>query len=181
MKRLYYLSKTLESVSKIVDDLHREGVSDWNIHVLSKDEAGLYHRHIHSAHILQQNDVIHSGQLGAMLGMLAGACFAVITDYWLAVHDLSTAILALIAGTFTLFGAWSGGLVGVMKENYKIARFHNDLEKGDYLLLIDIDKTQELSICQQISRFHPDTVLAAQGTSLIQPFNYHFWFPARKV
>ncbi|MRI34734.1 hypothetical protein EOPP23_17260 [Endozoicomonas sp. OPT23] len=181
MKRLYYLAKTLESVSKIVDDLHHEGISDWNIHVLSKDEAGLYHRHIHSAHIFQQNDVIHSGLLGAMMGIVFGTTFSLLIEYWLHAHDLSIAIHALVAGTFTMFGAWSGGLVGVMKENYKITRFHHDLEKGQYLLLIDIHKTEETAIRQQILRFHPETIFAAQGTSLIQPFNYHFWFPAKKV
>ena len=55
MKRLYYLTDTLDSVSKISTNLHQDGITDWNIHVLSKDEAGLYHRHVHSAHLFQQN------------------------------------------------------------------------------------------------------------------------------
>jgi hypothetical protein len=182
MKRLYYLTQSLDSVSQISDDLHREGLSDWNIHVLSKDAAGLYHRHIHEAHLFQQNDVIHSGEMGALIGALIGLFIALSADFLLPLqHSLPMLVLAAIAATFTFFGAWSGGLVGITRENYKVRRFHDDLEKGQYLIMVDVLRQQEILIKQQINRYHPEALLAAQGSSWIQPFSYNFWFASRKA
>jgi hypothetical protein len=41
MKRLYYLSSSIESVEQVSNDLHEKGITDWNFHIISKDEAGL--------------------------------------------------------------------------------------------------------------------------------------------
>ena len=46
MKCFYYLSPTLADTSKIADDLRRSGVSDWFIHVVSSNEAGLQHQRL---------------------------------------------------------------------------------------------------------------------------------------
>lgn len=182
MKRLYYLTDSLDSVSQISEDLHREGITDWNIHVLSKDEAGLYHRHVHSAHMFQQNDVIHSGEMGALIGGMTGLLVALILDVWIPFSEpVPVVILGLIAGIFTLFGAWSGGLAGVTQENYKIRRFHDDLERGKHLILVDVHKSEELVVRQQLQQYHPEALLAAQGSTLIQPFSYNFWFTPKKA
>ena len=178
MKRLYYLTQSLDSVSKISDDLHREGLSDWNIHVLSKDAAGLYHRHVHGANLFQQNDLIHSGEMGAMIGATLGILAGLMIDSLFALPMLVPAAVMVSA---TLFGAWSGGLVGITKENYKVKRFHDDLEKGQYLIMVDVHGTQELLVKQQVQRYHPEALLAAQGSSLTQPFSYNFWFSPRKA
>jgi hypothetical protein len=49
MKCLYYLAPTLESTRAVSDDLHRVGIKDWFIHVVSNDEAGLKRERIHFA------------------------------------------------------------------------------------------------------------------------------------
>ena len=49
MKCLYYLTPALNSAHTISDDLHAVGVKDFYIHVISKDEAGLQKKHIHSS------------------------------------------------------------------------------------------------------------------------------------
>ena len=51
MKRLFYLVYQMDSVESISEDLHKEGITDWRFHVLSRDEAGLFTRKLHSASI----------------------------------------------------------------------------------------------------------------------------------
>ena len=172
MKRLYYLTDCLNSVSKISDDLHTNGITDWHIHVLSKNEAGLYHRHVHIAHMFQQNDVIHSGEMGAILGGATGLLAIIALHLWMPFSDpLPSPGLLLIAGVFTLFGAWSGGLAGAMRENYKIRRFHNDIKHGRYLIMIDVYKPQEQAVRQQLRQYHPEAIAAGEDTSWILPFH----------
>ena len=183
MKRLYYLTDTLKSVGQISDDLHHHGVNDWHIHVLSKDEAGLYHRHVHSAHLFQQNDVIHSGEVGAMLGGVTGLATVFILHHImpLLTEPVPPAVLLFIAGVLTLFGAWSGGLVGAARENYKIAQFHEDIEQGKHLIMVDVHQPQEQQVRQQLRQYHPEALLAAIGSSWILPFNRRFWLSPKRL
>ncbi|MFZ5603035.1 MAG: hypothetical protein ACOY7J_11340, partial [Pseudomonadota bacterium] len=44
---------------------------------------------------------------------------------------------------FTFFGAWTGGIVGISHENHHIARFHDALEQGDTLLMLDAYSPQQ--------------------------------------
>ena len=43
MIRLFYLVSSIDSAKEISDDLHEHDVTDWRFHIVSKDEAGLYH------------------------------------------------------------------------------------------------------------------------------------------
>ena len=176
MKRLYYLTDSLDSVTGIFEDLHRDGITDWHLHVLSRNEAGLYHRQIHSANMLQENDVIHSGQLGALLGGVAGLLAATLLEWWNPFEvDIPLPALIIVAGVFTMFGAWSGGLAGVTRENYKIAQFHDDLVRGKHLIMVDVSRMQEKRIRYHLSRYHPEACLAGEDTTLILPFSPNFW------
>ncbi|WP_067585046.1 hypothetical protein [Endozoicomonas ascidiicola] len=176
MKRLYYLTGSLNSVTQIIDDLHHAGISDWHLHVLSRNEAGLYHRQIHSANMLQENDVLHSGELGALIGGLAGLTIATLLELWDPFEfAASFPMLILVAGVFTLFGAWSGGLAGVTRENYKTERFHDELIRGRHLIMVDVSKQQEKVVRHHLSNYHPEASLAGEDTTLILPFSPNFW------
>ena len=176
MKRLYYLTSSLDSVSGISQDMHNQGIDDWHIHVLSRNKAGLYHRQVHSSHIFQENDVIHSGELGAILGGATGLVLAVIIESWTPFGaPLPLPVLILIAGIFTLFGTWSGGLAGVTRENYKIARFHDDLEQGKHLVMIDVSRRKEQTVRYHLEKYHPEAVMAGEDSPVIMPFGRRFW------
>jgi hypothetical protein len=75
-----------------------------------------------------------------------------------------------IVGVATLFGAWEGGLIGVAAENHKIARFHDEIEAGNYLVLIYAFKEQEERVKAMMSARHPEARLAAVDRHFINPF-----------
>lgn len=173
MKRLYYLTSSMDNVASLVHDLHQDGISDWHLHVLSLNEAGLYHRQIHSASIIQQNDVIHSGEQGVMVGAAIGLLVALLLEWfppfgW----DLNFPALAAIGSVFTLFGAWSGGLAGSTRENYKVARFHDSLEQGQHLMMVDVNKQQEATIKNHIHDKHPEAQFMGADSPWILPFGF---------
>jgi len=144
MKRIYYLTDTIDSTEQISKDLHSAGISDWNFHVLSKDEAGLYKRHIHSASYFQRLDIIRNAERGAMLGLLCGIYGMIyINTSQPFGPDPSFMAYVTVVGVLTLFGAWTGGLAGLGLENQKISRYHDDLEAGKYLVMIDVKAGEE--------------------------------------
>ena len=137
MKCIYYLTSTLDSTSKITDDLHQAGIDDWFIHVLSHDEAGLKKEKIHSSNYLEQLDLLRYGIIGAIAGFLAGLVAAgLVNATELFGPDIPNVAYYAIVIFFTLFGSWEGGLTGIATENKKISLFHEDIEAGSYLIII---------------------------------------------
>lgn len=170
MKCLYYLSPTIASLSKITDDLHKAGIDDWFIHVMSKDEAGLTKNKIHSSNYIEQLDILRFGIIGAIGGLAAGLLAA----YWFYSAkpfgpDVSVVAYYAIVLFFSLFGAWEGGLTGIATENKKISHFHDDLENGKNLVMIYAKKDAESVIGKIMSKRHPEAELAAIDSSFYNP------------
>lgn len=170
MKCLYYLTSTIDSTRKITDDLHRAGIDDWFIHVLSKDEAGLKKDKIHSSNYLEQLDILRYGIIGGAAGFVIGLLAAGIFDSTQPFGSgMPSAVFYAIVVFLTLFGTWEGGLTGIASENKKVALFHDDLETGKYLLLIYAKKDAENVVKKVMNKRHPEAELAAVDASFYNP------------
>ena len=173
MKRIYYLTDTIDSTEQISQDLQAAGVTHWNFHVLSKDEAGLNKRHIHSANYFQRLDIVRNAERGAILGLLAGIYGMIYlnTSQPFGPNPGMAAYFSILFA-LTLFGAWTGGLAGLGVENQKIARYHGELEAGKYLILIDVKAGEEDRVHDLMSRKHPEAQFQRIGSTLINPFKF---------
>ena len=139
-RRLYYLADNIETVDQVANLLQRQGVTGWNFHVLSRDEAGLYKHHLHSATPLHSRDVLRFGERGALFGLIAGIVISLVAISMF--EYLQSRMLIggiVITALVTLHGAWIGGMAGLATENHKIKRFHRDIDNGKFLLMIDVD------------------------------------------
>jgi hypothetical protein len=172
MKCIYYLTATLESTSRISGDLHDAGIKDWFIHVLSKDEAGLRKKKIHSSNYLEQIDLLRFGIIGAVLGLLAGV-FAI----WLMTYfkpfgsGVPTIVYVGIMIVLILFGAWEGGLTGVASENKKVSAFHDEIQAGNYLILIYTKAEKESDVKEMMKAKHPEAKLVAEDKQFFNPLS----------
>jgi hypothetical protein len=170
MKCLYYLTSTLASTSHITDNLHKAGINDWFIHVLSKDEAGLRKMKIHSSNYLEKLDILRFGILGAITGFVVGLFAA----NWLDSAkpfgpDVPIIVYFAIVGVLTAFGTWEGGLIGIANENKKIALFHDDIAAGKYLILIYARKEKETIVKDVMNSKHPEADLVAEDPTFYNP------------
>jgi hypothetical protein len=174
MKCLYFLSSTLSCTQDVSDDLHRAGISDFYLHVISRDESGLQKQHIHSSNYLETLDVVRDGFIGAALGMAVGLIGIALLMYFKpfgADVQVPTFVYAILVGAATLFGAWEGGLTGIATESKKLRRFHEALEAGKYLILVYVRRHQEEAVRKMMRERHPDAELAAVDTHFINPFS----------
>ena len=172
MNCLYYLAPTLESTGAICGDLHAIGVRDRYIHVISNDEAGLKKEHIHSSNYVETLDFVRTGFLGAYIGFFVGmfgAFLLMVTQ----VFGSNTPVLAYLGFMLfaTLFGAWMGGLYGVGVENKKLSQFHEDIQSGNYLVLIYCKKRLGEAIKAMMREKHPESEFAATDRHFISPFS----------
>jgi hypothetical protein len=171
MKRLYYLTKNITIAERVSDRLHEEGITDWHFHVLAKDKANVVRHHLHSSTALQELDIIRSGERGVLGGFLVGIIAAGGMALFIATGEpMSLWIQATIVFLFSCFGAWIGGLVGVSSENYKIRRFHDDIEAGALLIMVDVTLDQRRAMKDVIDEF--DQIReAGEDSTFTTPFS----------
>ena len=171
MKCLYFLSPDLVSTKKVSDDLHEVGIDDWFIHVVSKDEAGLRKERIHSSNWLETKDLLRDGFIGANIGFIVGVLGAGAMMYFEPFGPAMPGfVYALIVAFATCFGAWEGGLFGVATENRKLARFHDEIEAGKFLVLIYAAKGQGEVVKDMMKQRHPEAVHVATDRQFMNPF-----------
>jgi len=171
VKCLYYLAPTLDSTLHISDALHAVGVNDFFLHVISKDEAGLKIRNIHSGNYLETLDLVRDVFIGTAIGFIPGLIGVGLLKLFqpFGPHVPGIVYFATVAAA-TLFGAWQGGLTGIATENKKLAKFHDDIEAGRYLILIYALKEQEAIVREMMRARHPEAELAAIDRHFINPF-----------
>jgi hypothetical protein len=171
MKRLYYLTDNIDTAERVSDRLHKEGITDWNFHVLGQDKAQIVRHHLHSTTPIHELDIIRSGERGVLIGFAIGilvTCyFALYTQVGASLHWLW--LMAAIV-LFSCFGAWVGGMVGMSTENYKIQRFHRDIRDGRLLLLVDVKADQKAGVESVIASF-PGVAKAGEDSTFINPFS----------
>ncbi|WP_426416689.1 hypothetical protein [Aestuariirhabdus sp. LZHN29] len=171
MKRLYYLTDSIESAERISEDLHREGISDWRFHVFSKDQAGLLHHRLHSATPLQSSNIVYSGERGAIMGGLSGLLISLLLIGTQPVGEqISSTAVILITALCILGGGWIGALSGRHQKHYKISRFQRAINDGKLLIIVDIRRHEEHAVRGLMQRYHADVLLAGIDSSLTNPF-----------
>lgn len=168
MKRLYFIVDDIKHTEQISNDIHKAGISDWHFHVLSKDDSGLYRRHIHTANIYHRNDLLHSGQQGLIFGVVSG--ILLLLGLHLFNVELPQYMPLILFVLVASFGAWLGGFYGIQMNNYQMKRFENEIDKGKYLIFIDVGRNNQLKVKELMHKYHPEAKDMGQGDMLILPF-----------
>jgi hypothetical protein len=173
VKCIYFLTPTIASTDQVSSDLHAVGVKDFYLHVISRDHAGLKRHQIHSSNYFETLDVLRDGFIGAALGFLIGLAGVGLLMYArpFGEHEVPAFVYALLVGVATLFGAWEGGLVGIDSEHKKLAKFHDDLVAGKYLVLVYVRKHREQEVLKMMREKHPDAELVAIDSHYVNPFS----------
>jgi hypothetical protein len=172
MRCLYYLAPTLETTHNISDLLQEIGVDDWFIHVVSRDEAGLKREQIHSSNYLETLDLLRAGLIGANIGFIIGVIASALMMFLEPFGpNVPNYVYLIILVFFTLFGSWQGGLYGVATENKKLERFREDINAGQYLILIYAAKGKAEPIKAMVRENFPNARHVATDRQYINPFS----------
>lgn len=170
MRRLYCIARTLPEADALHALLRHAGIGEWNYHVISRDDVGIYKHHFHAANPLQARDVLRQGERGALIGIVAGLVISLIITgvfHYFGDHRLTT--FAVVTALVTMHGLWTGGMVGLQQPNNKLRRFQADLDAGHYVFIVDVDRAHYATVKAQLEDLGRDT-LRAEGSPLAMPF-----------
>lgn len=171
MRRLYYLADDLRLCELIERTLAETGIRNWNFHVVSRDEIGLYQHRLHAATVYQRLDLVHTGERWGLAGAAGGLVVGLLL--WLAqplpgIVDGAVVLLATLAGG--LLGAWRGALLGLSRDSYKLARFRGELDAGRHLIMVDVSDGNRARVRELMSVRFPSVEFRGRDTTLISPF-----------
>ena len=152
MRRHYYISDDLDDLESIEIELENRGITTPQIHVLSRDDAGLEAHDLNRVPSLMKKDVVHSTVIAGLFGFLCAvlvlsvAQFSGITQTvgWLPFIFLAIVVMALIT--------WEGGMWGIHKPNIHFKRFQQALDEGQHVLYVEVNKKQEVILMSVINR-----------------------------
>ena len=71
MNRHYYISNNLDDLETLESELEANGINTEQIHVLSDKDADVEQHHLHDVNSFMKQDVVHSGEVGAVIGEMA--------------------------------------------------------------------------------------------------------------
>jgi hypothetical protein len=164
MKRFYFINSHLDELEAVETELEANGVATEQIHVLSLDEAEVGRHKLHEVQEFLKKDVIHSGELGALIG-LALAAIALVATYLSGLHNtIGWFPVAVLAVMLLAFCTWEGGLFGIQVPNTNFRRFMKALRHGKHILFVDVDTDQEPTLRDVLKR-HPRVHAAGMGQS----------------
>ncbi len=165
MLRHYYVSDDLDELEVVENDLEKNGFTKPQIHVLSENDAEVDIHHLHKVSSVLKQDVIHSTQMGALIGALA-AMLLLLLVYILAWHTSPAGWLPFIFLAIIILGfcTWEGGFIGIQKPNVNFERFQNLLHKGKSVLFVDVYPSQEVALAN-VMKSHPKIEMSGFGES----------------
>lgn len=163
MNRHFYVSKDLDELESVEHELEANGISTEQMHVLSEKDAEVEEHHLHEVTSFMKQDVVNSGEKGAVVGVILAA--AVLVVAWLfgwtetAAGWLPFIFLAVVVLGFC---TWEGGFFGFQEPNSQFRRFKKLLKHGKHIFFVDVEPEQEATLSKVI-RHHPHLKNAGYG------------------
>lgn len=157
MQRLYFLTPDEAITSDIAYELNELGLRQQEVHVIANDRDRLRDLGLNKATLIQTSDAINAGKRGLIIGIPLGLVIGIIAASVLSLPS-QLGNVALIAGMGIfggLFGIWASTLIGVSVRDVKYDKYKPDIERGNFLMLVDVSSEREEEIITIIHRHHP--------------------------
>ncbi len=155
MRRIYFTLPDLEVTHKVVDELLLARIEERHIHVIAKDGCPM--EDLPEASLLQKSDFVPALErgvaLGGATGILAGLVALAFPPAGLALGGGAVLSIAL-AGAGV--GAWLSSMIGVDVPNSRLKDFEEAIEKGEFLMLVDVPKDRVDEIDEMVKQHHAD-------------------------
>lgn len=154
MKRIYFLAPDIGITTKIVDELLLARIEERRIHVLAKRGTPL--ENLPEATFLQKTDFIPALEQGLALGGLTGVFASLVAVALPGGPVLAGGAVLGISLAGAGFGALMSSMVGSSIGNRRIKQFEEAMEKGEFLIMVDVPKNRVEEIEQIVKKHHPE-------------------------
>ena len=155
MRRFYYTGESLDELECVQRDLEGCGIPRSQIYLLSNDEVGLDNHDVNRVASFLKTDVIHSGEIGALLGLAIAAAILLVTHLSGIAAQVGWVPFAFLAIVCFGFTTWEAGFIGIQRPNTHFVRFQEALAKGRHVLFVET-RVQDKKKLKMVFRCHPN-------------------------
>ena len=106
MKRFYYISDDLDDLERIEHDLEAGGIARPQIYLLSNDDVGLDNHDVNRVASFLKTDVIHSGEIGAVLGLAVAVVILLVSHFSGIAEQVGWVPFTFLAMPVAILAAW---------------------------------------------------------------------------
>ncbi len=153
MKRNYYLVQNVDMAKKLQDNLLAAKVPLNHIHMLCKDDRQLQVHGLNPLPFSERKDLLADTEYGAMFGIMAGVFAAIsLMAFPKGTFDLTPILMSSVSFGIGIAGAVIGFVIGLMRENYHISEFRDQMLATQCIVMIDLAKGGEKQIEQSLSK-----------------------------
>lgn len=153
MKRFYYISDNLDDLEQIEHQLEAGGIARPQIYLLSNDDVGLENRDVNRVASFLKTNLIHAGEIGALLGLAIAAVILLISYFSGIAAQVGWAPFIFLAIVGFGFATWEAGFIGMQTPNVHFARFEEALEQGRHVLFVETDREDQRKLKAVIKQY----------------------------
>ncbi len=153
MKRFYYISDDLDDLEQIEHQLEAGGIARPQIYLLSNDDVGLDNRDVNRVASFLKTDVIHAGEIGALLGLAIASVILLISHFSGIAAQVGWAPFIFLAIIGFGFATWEAGFIGMQTPNVHFTQFEKALEQGRHVLFVETDREDQKKLKAVIKQY----------------------------
>jgi hypothetical protein len=154
-KRIYWLLPDHASARRTMNDLLLARIDEGHIHFAASDNAET--EGLHMASILQTSDLVVAAQNGALMGAGLGAAAGALAAFTVvSAGPMQAGVVVLVAAVGAVFGTWGSSMIGSSTPSRRLKRFEKAMERGEYLLMVDVPRGRIQEIEQMLASRHPE-------------------------
>ena len=144
MFRVYYLVNSMDQVKTALKNVEQSELGTNRVHVMARDNGELSREGIHATTPWEDTNIMTTGfygaVVGAVIGLLVGWALSGIDPWGLEIGFWGVMVSVLFFGSH---GAWAGGIRGISHANYHLKPYLEDIRKGHYLVIVDVDREEQ--------------------------------------
>ncbi|MBO1255046.1 hypothetical protein J3L16_05000 [Alteromonas sp. 5E99-2] len=168
MKRLFYFTKSFEDAEAISNEVHDLGIDDHHFYVVSRNEKEIKTHKLHGSKSLENTQIIATqkrANISAVVLTLIPMVFIALTTKF----HLQQPLVYLVIALLIFVGARVvTGLACASFDDYFRGVFDDHLERGEILIVIDVERSQSKIIEDQLNK-HPAASFIAEGSNVGSP------------
>ena len=155
MKRFYYTGESLDELEILERDLESCGIPRSQIYLLSNDDVGLENHDVNRVASFLKTDVIHSGEIGALLGLAIAAAILLVTHLSGIAAQVGWVPFVFLAIVSFGFTTWEAGFIGIQRPNTHFIRFQEALAQGRHVLFVET-RVQDKKKLKKVLKRYPN-------------------------
>ena len=170
-----YLLPDLNSSERLAGIIESSGVPHNRIHIAHKDHAEAQKRSLNDLNFLQEFDTIHSGERGFLVGAILAVLVGLSVFEFLEGHPIASVITLFSCLIVLGYSTWLGGLIGASSDNYRLQPYHDHIERGGSVVLVDVDTRGDAELRSLVASSFPEAQAVGSSNTVDNPFAGQFF------